>query len=248
MKITFIGTGEAGDPRRRNTSILLEHEGRQHLLDCGFSSAAGYLARQSKTVLTTIWISHFHGDHFFGIPQLLVSFYMADRREPLTVMAGMDCRDTIIAALDLAYPGLPGKLGFELHFKVIKPGEPRHFQDLTWRSAAVDHSQPAFGVSLSAAKGTFYYSGDGKPTSEALKIMTGCDLVIHEAISLKPTKPTHASIEECFELARKLAIPALALVHLSKSTRQEIRQGKTMPGILSNTRLYFPEDDDTITI
>lgn len=43
MIITFIGTGEAGDHLRRNTSILIEHRHGNHLLDCGFSSAMGYL-------------------------------------------------------------------------------------------------------------------------------------------------------------------------------------------------------------
>ena len=248
MKITFLGTGEACDISRRNTSILLEDGGQHHLLDCGFSSAHGYFSHEPDTPLSTIWISHFHGDHFFGVPQLLVYMYMQQREEQLTILSGIDCKDKIYSALDLAYPGLSDKLLFPLRILQVKPGETHVCNNLSWESAAVNHSQPAFAVRITSSGHSLYYSGDGKPTAEAVKLIKGCDLVIHEAFFLIPGKPTHSSVEECLLLAERLSIPRLALLHINRKDRRQLREMATPLQPPAATRLIIPEDDEQLIL
>ncbi|HKJ65502.1 MAG TPA: MBL fold metallo-hydrolase [Desulfopila sp.] len=247
MLITFIGTGEAGDHRRRNTSVLIECHGREHLLDCGFSSAMGYFQNR-KGLLTSIWISHLHGDHFFGIPQLIVSFYTEKRQEPLHILCGADCRQTITAAIELAYPGLLEKIKFAIIFVQLEPLHPLHRFGLDWDCAAVSHSQPAFGLRLQARDKSLYYGGDGKPTAEAARLIRGCDIVIHEAFSLRSLKPTHSSIEECFTLARDLELPVLVLVHINRETRKNLEQMKSLQQPPPTTRLLIADDDDRLRL
>ncbi len=248
MKITFVGTGEASDGNRKNSSIQIESTNRLQLLDCGFSSSHGYLQQKVRKPLCTIWISHFHGDHFFGIVQLIVHFYMQRRHEPLTIISGYEGYQTIDALVELAYPGLLKKLPFILNFITLQPGHKLEHDGLIWQSAPSIHSQNSFSLRVEDRHHSIYYSGDGKPTVEGQSLMNGCDLVIHEAFSLKPTLPSHSSIEECFQYADKLHLKKLALVHINRKTWQQLN---ILDGPLSspaNTELFLPDDGDSIIL
>ena len=120
MNIHFLGTGAATDTTRRNCSVLINANDRYHLLDCGFTSAQACICRPESERLDTIWISHFHGDHFFGIPQLILHFYFMNRELPLTLLAGSaDLCDKVGAAMELAYPGLTSKLLFKINYHQV---------------------------------------------------------------------------------------------------------------------------------
>lgn len=246
MRIIFLGTGEASDKHRRNTSILIEDETGHHLLDCGFSSAHGYLHHDGKKTLKTIWISHFHGDHFFGIPQLVVHYYMNKREDSLTICSGADPQERILKAIDLAYPGLPDKLPFPLIFNNIVPGEAQYFNDLVWQSASVSHAEAACSLKVTIGDISIYYSGDGKPTLEAIKLMKQCDLIIHEAYSMSPTKLSHSSIEECLLWAEELHMKKLALVHMNDLSRKMFNASKDSLKVPGGTQLFLPEDNDIL--
>lgn len=245
MKIIFLGTGGASDKGRRNTSILLESETAHHLLDCGFSSVHSYLAHDGIKVLKTIWISHYHGDHFFGIPQLIVHYYLNKREEQLTICSGTDPRDKILKAIDLAYPGLPNKLSFPIEFRLIAQGEKTYLNDLEWQSAPVSHTDSSFALQVKNPSGfSLYYSGDGKPTLEAIKLIKQCKLIIHEAYSMSPTKMSHSSIEECLLWAKELQMSYLALVHMNDHTRNILAEKNTDLTAPAGTQLILPEDGD----
>ena len=75
MRVTFLGVGEACDETMPNTSVWVETEADNRrssvLLDCGFTVPPNYWQRTSDPEdLDALWISHFHGDHFFGVPAL----------------------------------------------------------------------------------------------------------------------------------------------------------------------------------
>ena len=248
MKVTFLGTGDSCDPVRKNLSVLIEEQGRAHMLDCGFSSAHGYLARSAHIRLESIWISHFHGDHFLGIPQLILHFYMQRRTEPLSILSGPSGKEKILNALHLAYPELATKLSFPLTFTELQPGRIYEHSGLTWQCAPVIHSQSALGLQICSSTRSIYYSGDGKATNESAELMQNCDLVIHEAFSLKPNAPYHFSIDESLLLAEKLSLPRLALVHLNQETRQIIDAGSTMLSRQENMQLLFPVDDEELLL
>ena len=79
VEVTFLGVGEAFDEKLTNTSVLVKvEEGCSNvrlLMDCGFTVPSQFW-REGLHVdaLDAVWISHFHGDHFFGVPALLVRF------------------------------------------------------------------------------------------------------------------------------------------------------------------------------
>jgi len=248
MKITFLGTGDSCDPHRKNVSVLIEDSGYTHMLDCGFSSTHGYLSRSAQTQLDTVWISHFHGDHFFGLPQLILHLNMQKRTEPLAILSGIHGEEKILNALHLAYPELATKLSFSLDFIELQPGTIRQHNGLSWQCAPVIHSQSAHSLRISSDTKSLYYSGDGKAMNESAELMQNCDLVIHEAFSLKSNTPYHSSIDECLQVIKGLSISMLALVHLNQETREILNESSAISGKQENTTVFFPKDDDELIL
>ena len=74
MKLTFLGTAAGKPSKDRNvTSIAIELEDNEYILiDCGESTQHQILKSKLKfNKLNSIFITHLHGDHVFGLPGLL---------------------------------------------------------------------------------------------------------------------------------------------------------------------------------
>ena len=111
MEIQFLGVGEACDEEHPNTSLLVTtSKGGSFLLDCGFTTPHIYFGLHRQVdELDAVWISHFHGDHFFGIPLLLLRFWEMGREKRL-IIAGQDgVKEKVHSAMELAYPGFIDK-------------------------------------------------------------------------------------------------------------------------------------------
>jgi len=249
MKVTFLGTGEACDPSHPNTSILIDDGSSQHLLDCGFTAALPFLRQcRDKNSLAGIWLSHFHGDHFFGLPQLILGLHQMGRSRPLTILAGTLARNKTEHLIDMAYPHILNSLQFPLHYLEVPVDSPLEHGKLLWQAAPTAHSQDPFGVRLQSLDKRLYYSGDGKASPEARRLMHRCDLVIHEAFSLNDSLHGHGSITDCIHLAAELKIPEMALVHLSFETR---RNSEAISALLKNggaSTIFVPEENDRISL
>ncbi len=222
MKITFLGTGEACDPNHPNTSLLLETGLDLHLLDCGFTVPHAFFRYcQDPEQLKTLWISHFHGDHFFGVPLLLLRLWEMGRKEPLQIISAVPAEKKIREAMELAYPNFQERLQFPVRFTRLEPGKTFHYQELTYMAAEAIHSQPSYGLKVTQGSKSIYYSGDGQATEDTEQLMQGCDLIVHEAFSLEEKLETHGSIAGCIRLWKASDCKQMALVHLARETRAE---------------------------
>lgn len=102
-ELVFVGTSDAfGAGGRRQTAILLRYEGSSLLLDCSPTTGTGLAALGvSRNSIDAIAISHFHADHFGGVPQFLLASNFEDPRErPLLVLGppGIEARVFDLAA------------------------------------------------------------------------------------------------------------------------------------------------------
>lgn len=230
VSVEFLGVGEACDETQPNTSLLLRARladdpstSVQILLDCGFSVPHRYFQTCSDPeALDAVWISHFHGDHFFGMPLLLLRFWEMKRLKPLTVVTQPGGVDRILAAMDLAYPGFTKKLTFPLHEVVLDAGRPVHVHGTTWRAAQTEHGQKNLSVRIDGAEWSLFYSGDGCPTAESQTLAEGCALAVHEAFVLNGEEPVfgHGTIQRCLAWARGAGVRRLALVHIQRDVRR----------------------------
>jgi ribonuclease Z len=144
--------GEGGTmplPGRWLSSLLVRHEGRLLLLDCGEGTqiplrAAGWGLR----AIDTICVTHFHGDHVGGLPGLLLTLGNAERREPLTIY-GPPGLAAVVAGLRVIAPLLP----YPVVCRELAGGERFHVGALEIACLAVEHSLPCLSYTLERPRG-----------------------------------------------------------------------------------------------
>jgi ribonuclease Z len=86
FSITFTGTaGSVPTARRGLPSYLIRHGGLRVLVDCGEGTQRQLLKSTGLVDLDSIFITHFHADHWLGLPGLLKTFDLRERDRPLTV-------------------------------------------------------------------------------------------------------------------------------------------------------------------
>ncbi|ABK17343.1 MBL fold metallo-hydrolase [Syntrophobacter fumaroxidans] len=225
MKITFLGVGEACDAILPNTSLWIETGtgGRRCsvMLDCGFTVPPRYwLQTENPDDLDALWVSHFHGDHFFGTPALLLRFWETRRTKPLVVIGQPGIEQLIRSSMDLAYPNFLPKLTYPLEFHTAIPGETMHAAGLDWNFAESGHGQRNLSVRVDDGSEAIFYSGDGLPSVDTLELARGCALVVHEAFRLDQPTPGHGTVSECIGFARQAGVRRLALVHFQRDERK----------------------------
>ncbi len=256
MQVQFIGVGEAFDERYPNTSILVSFGGpnkeRHVLLDCGFTAAAAYYAFCSVGAdLDAVWISHFHGDHFLGLPLLMLRFWEEGRTRPLIIVgqAGVDSK--VWTAFELAYPGFRQRIQYPVSCIETAPGRGLELLDARWSCAlnAHSHTSPCAAIRMDVGDTSIFYSGDGQPTAESALLAQGVNLLIHEAYGLEPDTPGHGGVPGCLELAENVHAEKLALVHVNRRVRRE--HAPAIRSMLANAlgkRGFLPEPGDVIAL
>ncbi|MFP4000356.1 MAG: ribonuclease Z [Thermoplasmata archaeon] len=146
MKLVFLGTGGSYPTPERNVAcIALKYDSDILLFDCGEGSQR-QLMRSSISFMQVdrIFISHFHGDHFLGIPGLIQSMNMNDRKEPLEIYGP---KGTVSFVKDLISSGY-FRPGFPLHVSELKPGARLDFDDYFIKAIDSDHDVPSLGYSF----------------------------------------------------------------------------------------------------
>ena len=186
MRLTVIGSGDAfGSGGRFNTCFLIETQNKKLLLDFGASSLVALKARKiDPNAIDGIILSHLHGDHFGGLPFLLLDFQFLTRRErPLAIAGPPGARERLNAALEVFFPNSSKTdWRFPLEVGEITPGVPDKFLGLAVRTTEVVHfsGAPSTAVRISDGRKTLAYSGDTQWTDALIQVAGGADLFITE--------------------------------------------------------------------
>jgi ribonuclease BN (tRNA processing enzyme) len=254
VEIRFNGVGEAFDEDLSNTSIWVraKRDGSKSsiLLDCGFTAPpAFWKSCPHPDDLDAIWISHFHGDHFFGLPAVLTRFQEMGRAKPLLIVGQRTIDQVVTQTVELAYPSILGKFTYDIRFLPIEPGETVEAAGVIWRSAVTGHSQRCLAVRIESGGRSIFYSGDGLGTDESLGLAGGADLVIHEAFSLDAGIAGHGTVASCIDFARSARAGSLALVHIERSERRKRREDfLRVIGEIRDFKMMMPEPGDEVVI
>ena len=129
MRLTILGSGDAFSGGGRLPSCyLVEHGGSTFLLECGPSilPALKRLGRSTND-FDVIVVSHLHGDHFGGLPFLLLdAIYPSKRQAPLTLVGPPGLESRFRLACEVFYPrSTEIARGFGLNF-IELASEVRH--------------------------------------------------------------------------------------------------------------------------
>lgn len=250
MRITFAGVGEAFDETLPNTSLLLESDTTSLLLDCGFTAASAFWqAARTPQDLDAISISHFHGDHWFGVPALLMRFVDEGRTRPLHIIGQPGVEHHVRQLTDLAYPNVLSKAAFEIRFHILLGCQEAKVGDMTISSAPADHPMPSLAMRVDCAGKSVFYSGDGRPTEETRTLATGCHLVVHESFSLEADKPGHGTVDSSIRFAVEAGAATLALVHIQRHARRNgLAAIKEMAAREDRVRILVPAPGEWLDV
>ena len=113
-ELTFLGTSAGRPTKERNVSAIglsLEQESGWYLFDCGEGTQRQIMRSSlSSGKLENIFITHMHGDHYYGLPGLIDSRKMDRITRPLTIYGPKGVESFLNCAMDTS----PEKLGYEL--------------------------------------------------------------------------------------------------------------------------------------
>jgi len=114
MKLTILGCHSASPHENKNPSAqLLDIKGHRFLIDCGEGTQVQLRkAKVSFVHIKHIFISHLHGDHFYGLPGLVSSFRLLGREAPLHIYGPKGIKEALTLLLKLANSWT----NFPLHF------------------------------------------------------------------------------------------------------------------------------------
>ena len=254
FEVVFLGVGEAFDENLPNTSILVRYEENNTqasvLLDCGFTATPQFWREEPDAdSLDGVWISHFHGDHFFGLPALLVRFMEEDREKELTIIGQKGIEQLFKKVLELAYPGFYKKISFPLKFLEIEPQKDIEAFGLRFRTAENAHSERDLALRIEGGGKSIYYSGDGKATAECMAIAKGSRLIIQESFEMEKEFHGHGTVLDSIDMAKDCGASHLALVHVKRQVRSDvISKVKTIQGLGKSLNVIVPEPGTRITI
>jgi ribonuclease Z len=122
MKFLFFGTSAGKPTKQRNVSALameFENDNKWYLFDCGEATQHQILkSRLSSSKLDTIFITHLHGDHVYGLFGLITSRMLDKITKPLTIYGPKGLKDLISSVVDISFE----HLGYELTINEIYAG------------------------------------------------------------------------------------------------------------------------------
>jgi ribonuclease BN (tRNA processing enzyme) len=252
MEITFLGVGEAFDEALPNTSMLIrcgeDSRRRTFLLDLGFTVPPQFWkAETSVEDLDAIWISHFHADHFFGLPALLVRFWEDGRKNPLTILGQRGIETSTRRCVDLAYPGFYEKIRFPIEFQEVEPNHGLEFLGVSLQTAENEHSIRDLALRLEAEGCSLFYSGDGRATPETKALAKGTQILIHEAFHQDQAIHGHATVQEALDMAKGCEASHLALVHIQRRERKRVlTKIQALRDLAGPVNLMVPEPGQSI--
>lgn len=146
MKIVFLGTGGSyPTPKRNVTSIALKFKGDVILFDCGEGTQRQIMESSiSFMKIKKIFISHFHGDHFLGIPGLIQSMNLNDREDPLEIYGPVGTSEVMKKLITLGY----FRPGFEIDIYELNSEARLRFDEYSITTIKSNHNVPTLGFSF----------------------------------------------------------------------------------------------------
>jgi ribonuclease Z len=141
LSVVFLGTGGSVPSARRATAcVLLRSGGARILVDCGEGAQRQMINSTGLVQVDDIYITHFHADHYLGLPGLLKTYDLLERRAPLRI-AGPPGLHALFEALRRIF----GKLRYEVELIELGPGEAIGHDGFEMRGFAVEHQMAALG-------------------------------------------------------------------------------------------------------
>jgi ribonuclease BN (tRNA processing enzyme) len=219
VRVRFLGSGDAfSSGGRLQTCFHLEGGNEPLLIDCGASALAG-LKREGldPADIGFVALSHLHGDHFGGLPWLILDGRFSGRERTLEVAGPPTTSERLRQVFEGLYPGAAdADLPFELRFAELGSGVRRELGPAVVTPFEVSHQSgaPSYSLRLEYGGKVITYSGDTSWTDSLLEAARGADLFICECNYFDKEVPGHLDYRTLREHSSQLTCGRLVLTHM----------------------------------
>jgi ribonuclease BN (tRNA processing enzyme) len=221
MQLRFVGCGDAlGSGGRSNTCFHVTGENVNFLIDCGASSLPALkrltIARDD---IELILITHFHGDHFGGLPFFLLDAQFSRRSRPLVIAGPQGIEMRLAQLMEALFEhSSRTKQRFDLAVVALTPEESRTFGAVTVTPYPVVHGEsggPFLAYRVEAEGRVISYSADTEWTEMLIPAARGADLFIAEAYYYDRIVKNHLSLKTLEAHLGEINAKRLILTHMS---------------------------------
>jgi ribonuclease BN (tRNA processing enzyme) len=222
MQLRFVGCGDAlGSGGRFNTCFHVTGNSVNFLIDCGASSLPALkrlgIAREA---IDLILITHFHGDHFGGLPFLLLDAQFTRRARPLVIAGPVGIETRLANLMEALFEhSSKTKQRFDLSVVALEPEQSRTFGEIKVTPYPVVHGEsggPFLAYRIEAEARVIAYSADTEWTDMLVPAARGADLFIAEAYYYDKIVKNHLSLKTLETHLPEINAKRLVLTHMSE--------------------------------
>lgn len=191
------------------------------LVDCGATSLVALRrAGVEPQAVEAVVLTHLHGDHFAGLPFLILDGQFSHRDRDLIIAGPPGTYQRLHDAMETLFPGsaaAPRRFSVTVkEYADTAPGEAVQFAGFGVTPVEVRHAagSPAYGLRIVTAEAVLAYSGDTEWTPALIDLANGADLFLCEGYSHRRIR-WHLGIEDLARHRSQLGCRRLVLVHMS---------------------------------
>ena len=271
-QVVMLGTGNPpADPDRSGPATAVVVNGTPYLVDFG----AGVVRRAKSAVvdrgitaldpvnLRVAFVTHLHSDHTVGYPDLILTPWVLGRRVPLEVYgpAGIKAMtDHLLEAYSADFETRTKDRGLytvgafpeghQVNAHEVRAGAVYKDANVTVTAFRTKHTMESYGYRFDTADRSIVISGDTNPAQATIDACNGCDVLIHEVLTLEwlakrkdfqaYAAQFHTTTAQLTELAAKARPRLLILYHASLSLRPAVDAERSTPAALLGEMSGYP--------
>ncbi|MGW5960287.1 MBL fold metallo-hydrolase [Methylorubrum thiocyanatum] len=223
MRLQVLGCGDAfGSGGRFNTCFHVDPsaggDGDAFLIDCGASSLIAIRRfGVDPNRIRSVFLTHLHGDHFGGLPWLILDGQLVSgRTRPLTVVGPPGTAERLPAAMEVLFPGSStAERRFAVEVVEIEAGRPVEVAGVTAFTMRHPSGAPAHALRIESAGRVVSYTGDTEWVEDIVAAGRGADLMIAEGYTVERPVKFHLDWATLKRRLPEIGPKRLMLTHMS---------------------------------
>jgi ribonuclease BN (tRNA processing enzyme) len=224
------------------TCLLLRGPAGALLIDCGASSLiAMKQAGVDPSEIGWVLLTHLHGDHFGGLPFMVLDGQFSRRTRPLIVAGPAGTRARVEAAMEVLFPGSTRvERRFALEFVELAQRVATAVGPATVTGFPVEHASgaPSYALRVEYGGKVIVYSGDTEWTESLVEATQGADLFVCEAYFFEKKIKFHLDYATLRAQRKRLECARIILTHMSRD----------MLGRLAESEMECASDGQIVTL
>ena len=220
-EVIFVGTSDAfGAGGRRQAALLVCGDDGNTLLDCAPTTVSGLRSLGvARETIDAIAISHFHADHFAGVPQFLLASHFEDgRSRPLVIGGPRGIEARIAHAARAMGHNMSRPLGYPVTYVEWDPGAETAVGPLSIETFKTHHQEETcpHGLIARSAGKTLVYSGDTGWFDGLPETVNDADLFICECTFFERDFEFHLNYQTLRERRDAFQCERMVITHLGE--------------------------------